>query len=382
MPRLVKIILIAVSIALIALLLSINTGIARLINDFAPGSLVWVHAALLLLEIICVAWLWFGLFGRSKYLMLRDTPTKEEREAFTEELLQRLRNNPRLDRSKLRDDDPAFLSRALRQLEEQANAEIVRSGQKVFLGTALSQNGRLDGLIVFVMLCRLIWRIAALYNQRPHPREILSLYLSVASSVFLALSLEESNLTTEITVGFGQMLQASAPAALTGGVPLLGSVLQTFTSSVIDGTANSFLTLRAGIVARNAYAYSIVGKTRPGRAAVFKEAGGMLLKLSNPLLEKMTKSIGNGLSGLGRMAQDSTIGVGKNIAGGIGAVGDGIAQAASSVADGTTGVVRATGGALYKTGSAVSNRVSQAASLTGKVLASPIKWVQKNKDGE
>ncbi|MDR3073449.1 MAG: YcjF family protein, partial [Deltaproteobacteria bacterium] len=235
------------------------------------------------------------------------------RERLARELARRLGDNPHIREAGIAPagpEDAIAIGKCLALLNERADAEIEQSARRIFLATALAQNGKLDALIVFVSLCRLVWRISGIYNQRPHPREIASLYGAVAVSTFLALSLEELDITTEISVGFGQAVHAMAPASLTSGIPFAGRALQVFTNAAIDGTANCYLALRAGIIARNAFAYAFADK-RPSRAAVFREAGALLLAMSASLMDKLGMGVADVLGGALKSAQGKTFNAGK-----------------------------------------------------------------------
>jgi hypothetical protein len=255
--------------------------------------------------------------------------------------------------------DAERVAACMKLLRAKADGEIERNAKRVFLATALSQNGRLDALIVFFSLCRLVWRISAIYNQRPHPREIASLYWAVVSSTFLALSLDELDLTTEISVGFSQAFHAVAPAGLTASIPFAGKALHTFTASAIDGAVNCYLALRAGIIARNAYAYAFAQDKRPTRADVYREAGSLLLSLSTSLMDKLAKGLLDALTG-GMMenAQQRTVQVGKDIVQG---VTNGIGRAGAAVADAGSAVT-----------GAAANVADSAATATRSALAATV----------
>lgn len=316
----------------------INSGLARLAEWIYPGAGLWTHLGLALVELAALLWLWRGAFGRRQHLLALDHPDEGQRLEFAGELARRMRANSHIRAhmqahpGDLDPDDPSFLEHCLFILGQKADDEIRRASKRIFLATALSQNGRIDALIVFASLCRLVWRISSIYNQRPHPREIVSLYGAVISSTFLALSLEELDIGTEITVGFGEAFNAMAPASLTAGVPFAGKALQTFTASAIDGAANCYLALRAGIITRNAYMYGPRPGGWPGRALVYKEAGGMLLGMSQELVGKVASAVGAKIGGLARQAQSKSARIGKDIAVGAGAGAGKIAGGAGHVA--------------------------------------------------
>ena len=70
--------------------------------------------------------------------------------------------------------------------------------KRVFLGTALSQNGVLDMLVVLGAHITMIRQIAGLYYQRPTPRDLLYLYATVAGTAFLSYTLEEIDLAEQV----------------------------------------------------------------------------------------------------------------------------------------------------------------------------------------
>ena len=59
------------------------------------------------------------------------------------------------------------------------------------VSTVVSQSGRLDGLMVIVTNCRLVWQIAHLYWQRPALSDLLALYSNVAAGAFIAQNIED-----------------------------------------------------------------------------------------------------------------------------------------------------------------------------------------------
>lgn len=373
MPRIVTWTLMGLAALVLLLVLFVNSNIAALAELIHPGSALLTHAALLGAELLALAFFWRGLFRRRKHLLLLDAPTPEQRREFAAELTRRMRGNASIREAGLLPedaDDDAYLERCLAVLHEKADEEIRRNAKRIFLATALSQNGRIDALIVFLSLCRLIWRVSGIYNQNPHPREIASLYWAVVSTVFLSLSIEELDISTEITVGFGEAFHAIAPAGLTASIPFAGKMLHTFTASTIDGAANCYLALRAGIITRNAYAYALKTEERPGRAAVFKEAGAQLLGMSQELVDKLASTLAENLAGAAKSAGGKTMRAGRDFVGGIGA-------GAGRLASGTVGAVQGAGSGIAKAGGVVGGLVSgtlgRAASGAWRTLKKPLK---------
>lgn len=334
-PRIMKYVFLALAVLAGLLIHFINGNLAALAELIRPGSALATHLALLAVEGVALLWFWKGVFGGRKHLLLMNGATLEEERAFAEELTRRMKGNPHIIEAGIKPaykDDPDYLPRCLTHLNTKADEEIRQNARRIFLATALSQNGRLDALIVLVCLCRLIMRVSRIYNQRPHPREIASLYAAVATTTFLALSLEELDITTEITVGFGEAFHAMAPAGLTASIPFAGKALQTFTASTIDGAANCYLALRAGIITRNAYTYGSCKALRPSRAQVFREAGAHLLDMSHDLVDRIAATLAACLAGVARSAGAKTVQAGKDIVESIGRVSFGMSKHAGEAA--------------------------------------------------
>ena len=395
--RILKYILFGLAVLATLIVLFINRNLAALADLLYPGSAVWTHAVLLAIEAVAFFWFWRGLFGGRKHLLRIHDHSEEGRRLFAAELTRRMKSNPLIRKAGLvpEGNNEEYLAKCLALLREKADEEIEQNAKRIFLATALCQNGRLDALLVFVCLCRLVWRISAIYNQRPHPREIASLYWAVVTSTFLALSLEELDISTEITVGFAQAFHAMVPAGMTASIPFAGKALQTFTSSAIDGTANCYLTLRAGIIARNAYAFGLAEVT-PSRAFVYREAGSILLAMSSTLMDRLAGAAADTIAEAVRDVQDKTVQAGKNLMGGIGfgssagrlvtETAMGIGQGIGMMGRGTVNAVRATGNgiahATAATTSMMSNAVSSATTSTLNMLKKTFRKKDRSSDSD
>jgi hypothetical protein len=207
-----------------------------------------------------------GLIGVPVVMIVRmpralTPPTSDEGAAFEAhlaELGRRLESNPRVPialgvgpQSSRRE-----VEAALAALDTEANAVIRQMATTVFLTTAVSQSGRLDALLVLMAQSRMIWRIAHLYYQRPSLREMAHLYANVGATAFVAGELDD--------VELHQMIQPVVAASLgTVGGAIPG--FQVFTSiavnSLLSGSANAFLTLRVGMIAK-ALCGSLVAQPR------------------------------------------------------------------------------------------------------------------------
>jgi hypothetical protein len=234
--------------------------------------------------------LWAALIGLPLILFLRlpkpvalpDAADPEEMASYFRHLRARLAANPRLRGTELETREQ--IEAALDRLAAEADEIVRRRAGAVFLSTAVSQSGRLDGLVVLVMQSVLIWEIARLYFQRPSPRDLLRLYRDVAITAFVAASIEEIDVGEQI-----EPMMGAALAPLAGAVPGLQTIANVVTSSLVSGSANAFLTLRIGVLARRyCGARSRVGRGVMRRAATAEAAqmlGGIVTRGSAEIVK-------------------------------------------------------------------------------------------------
>ncbi len=157
----------------------------------------------------------------------------------------RLRQNEHLKTLSFQQSTGENVKQGMEVLDQRAEEEIKSTAKKVFLFTAISQYGKLDGLVVMVLLLVLTTKITFLYNQRPSLRELIYLYSNVFVTIFLVTEMEdlqiiEAQLEPLVeSVGSGMAIAAGATSA--------GSFIM---SAVLQGAANAFLVMRVGYIAR------------------------------------------------------------------------------------------------------------------------------------
>ena len=401
-------------LVILMLLVQLDLTAFQTVEVLAPGWGWLAFVSLLALEAGAVLWLGLSWFARAPRLVLRDDPTEAERQAFARELGRRLKKNPHVRAAGISATDGQFLEKALDVLDARAGEEIRSNAKRVFLGTALSQNGRLDALIVFVSLARMVWRVSGIYNQRPTPAELWSVYSTVSSATFISFSIESLDIPQTITESMNELLPAVTPALMASGVPFVGPMMQQCTSSVIDGAANCLLALRAGVVTRSAFRFAALGRDEARQQACVRETGAMLMEISREtvgdiveafrkqlvdLSSSMGQKISESVGSVADSALEKTRGAAQSVVRGgsavmesvgsgagavadmvssgtsavIGAVSDGAASAGQAVARGGTAVVGAvsTGaGAVIGAGQAVAGAVSSGAVAMADALGS------------
>lgn len=362
-------------LVILMLLVQLDLTVFQTVEVLAPGWGWLAFVALLALEAGAVLWLGLAWFARAPRLVLRDDPTEAERQAFARELARRLKKNPHVRAAGIRATDEHFLEKALDVLDARAGEEIRNNAKRVFLGTALSQNGRLDALIMFVSLARMIWRVSGIYNQRPTPAELWSVYSTVSSATFISFSIEALDIPRTITESMNELLPAVTPVMAASSVPLMGPMMQQCTSAVIDGAANCLLAIRAGVVTRSAFRFAALGREEARQQACVREAGTMLAEISR-------ETVGAIVEAFRKQLMDLPASMGQKISETVGTVADSALEktrgAAQSVARGGTAVAEAVSsgaGAVIGAGQAVAGVVSSGTGAVADALGSGTKAV-------
>jgi len=217
-----------------------------------------------------------GLIGVPVVIVLRmpralTPPASEsgpEFEAHLAALGRRLQSNPRVPIPLGQDPSRQEIEKAMAALDVEAGSIVKQMATTVFLTTAVSQSGRLDALLVLMAQSRMIWRLAHLYYQRPSLREMTHLYTNVAATAFVAGELDDLELHQMI-----QPVVAASLGTVGGAIPGFQVFTTIAVNSLLSGSANAFLTLRVGMIAR-AYCGALVAqpRTRLRRSATAEAA--------------------------------------------------------------------------------------------------------------
>lgn len=280
-----------------------------------------VFWGLTLVYVVCLAmpvWIYFRLPGP-----LKPPPSEQHADfsGYLQKLARRLAKNPRLIGVQLSDESGVnrdYIDAALERLDEQAMDITRQTAGKVFLSTAISQNGSLDALIVLWVQSKLVLEIAKLYNQRPSLRELANLYANVAATAFIARELDEADLSEQVQPVLSSVLGSAA-----GAVPGLQVASNLFVNSVTSGSANAFLSLRVGIIAQQ----YCRGMIQPERAMIRKSATLGALKLLAAIVASGAAEISSVI------VKASTRGVTGAVTGAVSGVGNKVKDAGSAVAE-------------------------------------------------
>ena len=217
-------------------------------------------------------------------------PASEDSPEFEEHLAnlrRRLEGNPHLDGPiETRQD----VERALKALGSRADELNRASARQIFYLTALSQNGAIDAIVVFALLVRLVWRIGHVYYQRPTLRDLAYLYSNVAATAFVAAGIEDLDITE-----LAPTLASTSGGSLEG-IPFLAGTSRVVANSLLSGTSNCYLFLRAGILTRNYCGMLVLEERRTLRKSAFVEAGKLLAIVAAEGSTAVTKALGRGMA--------------------------------------------------------------------------------------
>ncbi len=182
-------------------------------------------------------------------------------------------------------NDREAVKTALSDLNRQANQVIEDISGYVFVSTAISQNGIFDAVIVLIAQIRMVWRVAHLYNQRPTLKSIIKLYINVAATVFIVREIEDLELLED---QLEPIIASVLGSSLGGFVPVVNTASVVMINSIVRGSANTFLTLRVGVIAKK---YSKPLHQEEEKAKVRKAASGEACLMLGRVLSKSAKVV-------------------------------------------------------------------------------------------
>ncbi len=222
-------------------------ALAHLLTNINPllGTIsLWL---LLGLMCLCTFYLIAAYFLRHKSLVLPANPTLEQEQLYLANLIKRLDSNKELVNRGVRVHTSDDIARVITLLDCLADDEIRQVARRVFVSTSISQNGRLDSIIVFYQIARLIWKISTIYDQRPNPYELWKIYCNILTTSMISYGIEQVDLTDQI----GSIISPLFANSILDHVPVVKTFTKVFTHAILSGSANAGLVCRVGIVSRN-----------------------------------------------------------------------------------------------------------------------------------
>ena len=226
-----------------------------------------------------------------------ESETSPEFPKYLNDMAKRLSKNPLIGKPIVASKDD--VEDALQTLDQKADDVIKKAASRIFLSTAISQNGKLDALIVLSAQSKLVFEVARIYYQRPTIRNLLHLYANVAFMVFFASEIEDIDLSELI-----QPILTGIFGSAMGAIPGFQVASMILVSSVISGSSNAFLTLRVGVITKQ-YCRSLV---IPSKQAVRRYATLEATKMLGTIVTNGTRKISAVIWTLSKNKMGATVG--------------------------------------------------------------------------
>jgi hypothetical protein len=242
-------------------------------GNIVLGILLAVYAACLLIPVYLL-------------ITMRSPRTPPESEAdpeyprFLNDMAKKMSRNRAIGRQVVASRED--IGEALKVLDRNTDDIIKKAASRIFLSTAISQNGKLDGIIVLAAQSKLIFDIARIYYQRPTVRNLIHLYANVATMVFLAVEIEDVDLAEIIQPVLTGILGSAA-----GAIPGFQVASMILVTSVLSGSSNAFLTLRVGAIAKQ-YCRCL---TEPSRRTIRRNATIEATKMLGSIVAEGTRKV-------------------------------------------------------------------------------------------
>ncbi|PID82431.1 MAG: hypothetical protein CSB16_01650 [Clostridiales bacterium] len=194
----------------------------------------------------------FFIIGVLRYPKIKEPPVQgsDEYEEFLDKRLYKLKKNKYLKSIEYEFEGETTidkLTNAYAVLKKEGDRIMKKDANGIFLTTAISQNGVLDGLTVLFSLMKTIYRLTVLYENRPNYARLIYLYVNIATVVLIARSIEDMDLIEEqlepiLTSIFGGTIVSAIP----GGVTVSSLIV----NSIVEGSVNALLSLRVSCIAQ------------------------------------------------------------------------------------------------------------------------------------
>ena len=270
--------LLAIGAIILFIIIAINQTVALYYN-LAQWSPVFAAIITALVGIVFAALLLLPIWGFVRYPKAIHLPENEESpeyQASLQVMLQRLQTNKVLlgqHYEFVGETDLEKIQGAYAKLKEISDHQIKKDANAVFMTTAISQNGVLDGATVLFTLLKMVYYITRVYESRPTMTRMIYLYGQIATVVLVARTMEDLDLIEEqlepiLTSLLGGSIVSLVPGAM--GVTTL------VVNSLVEGSVNALLTLRVGTIAQRYLAATVKPDKKALRRGASMEAAGHL----------------------------------------------------------------------------------------------------------
>ncbi|MDZ7764193.1 MAG: hypothetical protein U5K00_07155 [Melioribacteraceae bacterium] len=203
--------------------------------------------AIIVIALLTVVIIYFGILPIAKIILLPTSlgPTKDESkvETLLENRIKKLRGNSYLreinfDFSSVKNDNQSY-ERMIDAIKPESHRIRKKYVNSVFYGTAVSQNGFLDAIMIFSAAINLNKEIFELYNGRVNNRDLFSIWKRIYYSIVIGGSQGIEYASEEV---FSKLTTDSMRS-----IPFLDKIF----SSLADGFVNAVLLTRISLITEN-----------------------------------------------------------------------------------------------------------------------------------
>lgn len=258
---------------------------ATAVNPLLGQVLLLFFILLFIFGLLSVAGIIVSL---DKPLIIPDVNDKEAYATYISKLKKRLVKNKYLKNNNFiwnpDIDELDQVEEAIELLNQESIRMIKKESSAVFITTAVSQNGSLDSIFVFVSATRLVWQIAMLYNQRPAISDLTKLYSNVFGTVLLSRQIDDLDLLSEQLEPVISSIFGGSVGSIVPGVSFAVTFI---VDSLMEGSINALLILRVGLITQR-YLSSI---TKVDNRTIGKSATIQACNLLGTLISENSKRI-------------------------------------------------------------------------------------------
>ncbi|SHJ59156.1 hypothetical protein [Parasporobacterium paucivorans] len=207
---------------------------------------------------------------------LPESDTGEEYQRYIQKLVLQLSKNRYLRQKNFTfvDGNPRdSVLEAYGLLSAESMKIIKREASAVFLTTAVSQNGVLDGISVLLSLMKTTYRITRLYENRPSLSRILYIYGNVAATVLVVRSIEDMDLIEE---QLEPLLASIIGGSALSAVPGASAISNLLVNSIMEGSVNALLALRVGVITQRYLCALTTVDRREAKRSASRQAAALL----------------------------------------------------------------------------------------------------------
>ncbi len=247
-----------------------GTRISHLAGMIDPEFQQYAYWGFLAIGPILLIAFIISILSRPSFPMLVECKSESELRAHKRVLAENLRRNHYCQEVRISIRSEEDVDFALEHLKKLSDKEIIRVSRTVFISTALSRNGKLDGFFVFVQLLILVWRISCIYQYRPNIRNLLTLYRQVTYAAGISAFNQQFEISESVTKAVASVISSLTPLP---NVPGLASG----TAMALEGTVNAGLSTRVGVLTRRMLSLE-VGPSGSIYDGLMKETATLLLQ--------------------------------------------------------------------------------------------------------